>query len=59
VWRNAPGSWLLGLSIASKSSDDSSLMDSSGEGVTGDIGCLGARTKSAGSGRGGSDILHK
>jgi hypothetical protein len=35
------------------------LTDSSGEGVTGDISCLGACAKSAGSGRGGSDILRE
>jgi hypothetical protein len=38
VWKNAPGSWLLGWSTASNSSDKSSLVESSGEGVIGDAG---------------------
>jgi hypothetical protein len=58
IWKNAPGSWLLGWSTASNSSDESSLVESSGEGVIGDVGCRRVRSMSDAWGRGGSDTLH-
>jgi hypothetical protein len=57
VWKNAPGSWLLGWSTASNSSDESSLFESSGEGVIGNAGCRCVRSMSDACGRGGSDTL--
>jgi hypothetical protein len=57
VWKNAPGSWLLGWSTASNSSDKSSLVESSGEGVIGDAGCRHVRSMSDAWGHGGSDTL--
>jgi len=57
VWKNAPGSWLLGWSTASNSSDESSLFESSGKGVIGDAGCRRVRSMSDACGRGGSDTL--
>jgi hypothetical protein len=57
VWKNAPGSWLLGWSMASNSSDESSLVESSGEGVIGDAGCRRVRSMSDVWGCGGSDML--
>jgi len=57
VWKNAPGSWLLGWSTASNSSDESSLFESSGEGMIGDAGCRCVRSMSDACGRGGSDTL--
>lgn len=56
VAMNAPGGRFLGLSTASKSSDDSPRTDSFGEGVIGE----GARFRAAGgsgSGRGGAETL--
>jgi hypothetical protein len=58
VWKNAPGSWLLGWSTASNSSDESSLFESSGEGVIGDVGCRHVCSMSDACGRRGSDMLH-
>jgi hypothetical protein len=43
--------------LASNSSDESSLFESSGEGVIGDAGCRHARSMSDVCGRGGSDTL--
>jgi len=57
VWKNTPGSWLLGWSTASNSSDESSLFESSGEGVIGDAGCRCVRSMSDACGHGGSDTL--
>jgi hypothetical protein len=57
VWKNAPGSWLLGWSMASNSSDESSLFESSGKGVIGDAGCRRVRSMSDACGHGGSDML--
>jgi hypothetical protein len=57
IWKNALGSWLLGWSTASNSSDESSLVESSGEGVIGDAGCRRVRSMSDARGRGGSDML--
>jgi hypothetical protein len=57
VWKNAPGSWLLGWSMASNSSDESSLFESSGKGVIGDAGCRRVHSMSDACGRGGSDML--
>jgi hypothetical protein len=58
IWKNAPGNWLLGWSTASNSSDKSSLVEFSGEGVIGDVGCRRVRSMSDACGRGGSDMLH-
>jgi hypothetical protein len=52
-----PGSWLLGWSTASNLSDESSLVESSGEGVIGDVGCRRVLSMSNACGRGGSDTL--
>jgi len=57
IWKNAPGSWLLGWSTASNSSDESSLVESSGEGMIGDAGCRRVRSMRDAWGRGGSDTL--
>jgi hypothetical protein len=57
IWKNAPGSWHLGWSMALNSSDESSLVESSGEGVIGDVGCRHVRSMSDAWGRGGSDTL--
>jgi hypothetical protein len=57
VWKNALGSWLLGWSTASNSSDESSLVESSGKGMIGDAGCRSVRSMSDVRGRGGSDTL--
>jgi hypothetical protein len=38
IWKNVLGNWLLGLSTVSNLSDESSLADSSGQGVIGDTG---------------------
>jgi hypothetical protein len=57
VWKNALGSWLLGWSTASNSSDESSLVESSGEGMIGDAGCRHVRSMSNACGRRGSDML--
>jgi hypothetical protein len=57
VWKNAPGSWLLGWSTASNSSDKSSLFESSGEGAIGDAGCRRVSSMSDACGCGGSDTL--
>jgi hypothetical protein len=57
IWKNALGSWLLGWSTASNSSDKSSLVESSGEGVIGDAGCRCVHSMSDACGRGGSDTL--
>jgi hypothetical protein len=55
---NAPGSWLLGWSMASNSSDESSLVESSGKGMIGNAGCRHVRSMSDVCGCGGSDMLH-
>jgi hypothetical protein len=55
---NAPGSWLLGWSTASNSSDESSLFESSGEGMIGDAGCRRVHSMSDVCGCRGSDTLH-
>jgi hypothetical protein len=52
------GNWLLGWSTASNSSDKSSLVESSGEGVIGDAGCRCVRSMSNACGHRGSDMLH-
>jgi len=57
IWKNAPGSWLLGWSTASNSSDESSLFESSGKGVIGDAGCRHVHSMSDACGCGGSDTL--
>jgi hypothetical protein len=57
IWKNALGSWLLGWSTASNSSDESSLVESSGEGVIGDAGCRHVRSMSDVCGCRGSDML--
>jgi hypothetical protein len=57
IWKNAPGSWLLGWSTALNLSDESSLVESSGEGVIGDAGCRRVRSMSDARGHGGSDML--
>jgi hypothetical protein len=57
IWKNTPGSWLLGWYTASNSSDESSLVECSGEGVIGDAGCRHVRSMSDACGRGGSDML--
>jgi hypothetical protein len=57
IWKNTPGSWLLGWSTASNSFDKSSLVESSGEGMIGDAGCRCVRSMSDACGRGGSDML--
>jgi len=57
IWKNALGSWLLGWSTASNSSDESSLFESSGEGVIGDASCRRVRSMSDACGRRGSDAL--
>jgi len=54
---NVLGSWLLGWSMASNSSDESSLVESSGEGMIGDAGCRRVRSMSDVRGRRGSDTL--
>jgi len=58
VWKNTLGSWLLGWSTASNSSDESSLFESSGKGMIGDAGCRRVRSMSDACGCGGSDTLH-
>jgi hypothetical protein len=58
IWKNAPGNWLLGWSMASNSSDKSSLVESSGQGVIGDAGCRCVHSMSDACGQGGSDMLH-
>jgi hypothetical protein len=55
---NAPGSLLLGWSTASNLSDESSLVESSGEGVIGDAGCRHVCSMSDACGCRGSDMLH-
>jgi hypothetical protein len=57
IWKNTLGNWLLGWSTASNSSDESSLVESSGEGVIGNAGCRHMRSMSDVCGRGGSDML--
>jgi hypothetical protein len=57
IWKNALGSWLLGWSMASNSSDESSLVESSGKGVIGDVGCRRVRSMSDVCGCRGSDML--
>jgi hypothetical protein len=57
IWKNALGSWLLGWSTASNSSDKSSLVESSGEGVIGNVGCRCVHSMSDACGRRGSDML--
>jgi hypothetical protein len=52
-----PGNWLLGWSMASNSSGESSLVESSGEGVIGDVGCRHVHSMSDACGCGGSDML--
>jgi hypothetical protein len=58
IWKNALGSWLLGWSMASNSFDESSLVESSGEGVIGNVGCRRVCSMSNACGHGGSDMLH-
>jgi hypothetical protein len=53
------GNWLLGWSTASNLSDESSLVESSGEGMIGDVGCRHMRSMSDACGHGGSDMLHE
>jgi hypothetical protein len=53
-----PGNWLLGWSMASNSSDKSSLVESSGEGMIGNAGCRHVHSMSDACGCGGSDMLH-
>jgi hypothetical protein len=57
IWKKAPGSWFLGWSTASNSSDKSSLVESSGEGVIGNAGCSCVHSMSNACGHGGSDML--
>jgi len=57
IWKNVPGSWLLGWSTASNSSDKSSLFESSGKGMIGDVGCRHVHSMSDACGCGGSDTL--
>jgi hypothetical protein len=57
VWKNTLGSWLLGWSTASNSSDESSLVESSGKGMICDAGCRHVRSMSDACGHGGSDML--
>jgi hypothetical protein len=57
AYGKAPGSWLLGWSTASNLSDESSLVESSGEGVIGDAGCRRVRSMSDACGCRGSDTL--
>jgi hypothetical protein len=54
---NVLGSWLLGWSTASNLSDESSLVESSGEGMIGNAGCRRVCSMSDACGRGGSDML--
>jgi hypothetical protein len=58
IWKNAPGNWLLGWSTASNSSDKSSLVESSGEGMIGNAGCSRVHSMSNACGHRGSDMLH-
>jgi len=57
LWKNTPGNWLLGSSTASNLSDESSLVESSGEGMIGDAGCRHVCSMSNACGHGGSDML--
>jgi len=52
-----PGNWLLGWSTASNSSDESSLVESSGKGMIGDVGCRRVRSMSDACECRGSDML--
>jgi hypothetical protein len=45
--------------MASNSSDESSLVESSGEGMIGNVGCRHVHSMSDVCGRRGSDMLHK
>jgi len=55
LWKNAPGSWLLGWSMASNLSEESSLVESSGGGVIGNVGCRRVCSMSDACGHGGSE----
>jgi hypothetical protein len=57
IWNNAPGNWLLGWSTASNWSDESSLVEFSGEGVIGNVGCRHVCSTSDMCGCGGSDMM--
>jgi hypothetical protein len=57
IWKNAPGNWLLGWSMASNLSDKSSLVEFSGKGVIGDAGCRHVHSMSDACGCRGSDML--
>jgi hypothetical protein len=59
IWKNVPGNWLLGWSMASNLSDESSLVKSSGKGMIGNVGCRCMHSMRNACGHGGSDMLHE